>query len=266
VDTTLSSDVDGMVEIPGMEECVECYEVTVTKEGYTTDRTYGTDEVAIPAKPDVTVLGGQVTETAFVIDTVTSLKLVTVKGPTWGYQRYGNIGLMVRGTKEIGRDVLDQPVYKVDQTVYTNSNGEFTLSNLEWDAYRVDLVPGSLLDMGGMWPINPFAVVPTAQRTFTMVLRNASDHSILVAVKDNSGAPLGGVTVNLSNASESFNQQKVTAAVNFPDQGQADFSNLPETLEPYTVDLSLEGYELVSTQATVSGDIVEQLIMNPVEP
>ena len=48
---TRNTDDDGKVSLPGAIPCIECYEITVTGEGYSTDKTYSTSEVANPTKP-----------------------------------------------------------------------------------------------------------------------------------------------------------------------------------------------------------------------
>jgi hypothetical protein len=58
------------------------YRVVVSKSGYSYARTYGTDEVTTPSKPDPGILEGDLTELSFMIDKVSSLSVFT-KSP-WG--------------------------------------------------------------------------------------------------------------------------------------------------------------------------------------
>jgi len=64
------------------------YKIVVSKEGYSTSRTYGTDEIAIPEKPHLVVLEGQVTEASFSIDRVSSF-LVNTLAP-WGEELFSD--------------------------------------------------------------------------------------------------------------------------------------------------------------------------------
>jgi len=57
------------------------YRVLVSKSGFSQERTYSTDEVAIPEKPNPTVLEGEITQISFSIDKVSSMLVNTLS--TW---------------------------------------------------------------------------------------------------------------------------------------------------------------------------------------
>jgi hypothetical protein len=58
------------------------YKVLVSKSGYSSERTYSIEEVAVPQKPNPTVLEGQVTQISFSIDKVSSILVKTLT--PWG--------------------------------------------------------------------------------------------------------------------------------------------------------------------------------------
>lgn len=58
------------------------YRVVTSKPGYSTERTYGIDEIAIPEKPNPTILEGKAAEIYFSIDILSSLSIETFS--TWG--------------------------------------------------------------------------------------------------------------------------------------------------------------------------------------
>jgi len=58
------------------------YKVVVSKAGYSMDRSYGTEEVATPEKPHPLVLEGEITETSFSIDRVSTFSIDTLS--PWG--------------------------------------------------------------------------------------------------------------------------------------------------------------------------------------
>ena len=58
------------------------YKVEVLKEGYSTQRTYGPDEIATPEKPHPLVLEGEITEISFSIDKVSAFSVDTLS--PWG--------------------------------------------------------------------------------------------------------------------------------------------------------------------------------------
>lgn len=266
VNLNTSTDIDGRVLLPGAAICVECYKVTVTKPGFTTDRTYGDEEVTNPHMPHLSVLEGQLTQTSFTIDEVSSLTIRTTKGSTWGYQAYGNIQVELKGTKEIGRNEFDEPVFKVDQTVTTGSNGQVTISNMEWDTYDLKLPTGGLLQMAGRWELPPIALKPGSNKTFTGVIVNESPRSLVVAVVNAEEQPVEGASVRLTHPSLSYDVTYETAALNLPDQGQAYFGNLALSPEAFQIMVNLAGYQSASSSATVSGDLVEKVILNPIVP
>ena len=54
------------------------YKIAVSKEGYNSDMTYGIDEIAIPTKPNPSVLENEVTEISFSIDELSSISVLTL--------------------------------------------------------------------------------------------------------------------------------------------------------------------------------------------
>ena len=54
------------------------YKVVVSKDGYSTERTYGTDEITTPVNPHPIVLEGQLTGNSFSIDKLSSLSVNTL--------------------------------------------------------------------------------------------------------------------------------------------------------------------------------------------
>ncbi len=75
VNVDLLTNDNGQVILPGALASVEGYEVTVTKSGYSTDKTYATDPVNLPTpiKPHLTVVEGSVTDSTFSIDLLSSM-------------------------------------------------------------------------------------------------------------------------------------------------------------------------------------------------
>jgi len=77
IDATYQSDDWGSLIIAGAPTSTEAYQITVTKGGYSQDRTYGRDEVANPLKPHATVFEGQITEISFSIDKMSTFSIET---------------------------------------------------------------------------------------------------------------------------------------------------------------------------------------------
>ena len=63
----------------------KAYKVIVSKDGYSREMTYGTDEIAIPEKPNPIVLEGQITQISFLIDKLSSILVRTFSSWSQGF-------------------------------------------------------------------------------------------------------------------------------------------------------------------------------------
>lgn len=77
IDANYLSDDFGNLVIAGAPTSTESYQITVSKAGFSQDRTYGRDEIANPLKPHLSVFEGQVTESTFIIDELSSFSVET---------------------------------------------------------------------------------------------------------------------------------------------------------------------------------------------
>jgi hypothetical protein len=263
VNVTAYTDATGSVFLPGSPACDECYRVSVSKSGMSTDRTYGTDEVAIPDNPHLTVREGEVTQASFAIDTPGSVQFRAVRSAANNYATFQGVQFTVRGSKTIGRTVLDEPVYRFRQNFITGLGGVITVNNLEWDSYSVSIPIGSSVDFAGSWPFSPFPVVPGSNQIFTMVVVPATAHTLLVQMENNSGSPVASASVTLRNDLVSVLATKSSALWPLPDVSQVFFESLPETLTPYTITIDAFGYLGMTDVATVSGDTKEAYRLAP---
>jgi hypothetical protein len=185
---------DGALNIVGVATGTAAYQITVTKSGYSTDRTYPISATnTTPTQPNATVLAEQVTSASFAID---KLSTVNVSSETQACALVPNTNFTIVGAKTIGAGI---PKYAATTT--TGGTGTFTLNNMEWDTYIFGL-SGNSYDLVGMNVINPVKVSPNSTQSVNLVLTAKSPDSLLVAVEDNSTLlPLSGATVTLSNSS-----------------------------------------------------------------
>jgi prepilin-type N-terminal cleavage/methylation domain-containing protein len=85
INADYETDTEGSLILPGAPTSTEAYMVTVTKTGYSSERTYATNEIvngvalASPNKPHLTVLEGQLTEASFDIDQISTKSVDTVE-------------------------------------------------------------------------------------------------------------------------------------------------------------------------------------------
>lgn len=252
------TDSYGRVMLPGAPICTSCYKISATKAGYTTDRTYSTTEVANPYKPQVTVLQSQVSDVSFCIDTTASITLKATRSKVSNYVPFGGVQMVVRGTKEIGRNTSDEPVYKIDLRPVTGGDGTVTLSNLEWDSYSIGLPTNASVDYAGSWPFSPLTINPGDNVAFTMIVEPASDNTLLVKVEDAVKKPLENVLIELSR--DGFIATGSTGLQSTGDWAQAFFPGLTSGL--YNLSLNLAGYEQATASVSIMGDQQEYFILS----
>jgi len=188
------TDTQGQLAIVDAPPGTNAYQITVTKSGFTTDKTYATSTGnPFPTKLHATVLLQQVTQISFIIDQVSTVNVSTV---TEACSPIANVPFSILGAKLIG---TTPDVYKYSASSTTDGSGERTLSNMEWDSYSM-LVHGATYRLAGVNPLLPVSVLPNASQNVQLVLTTKSPSHILVTVKDGATQlPLSGATVNLSD-------------------------------------------------------------------
>jgi hypothetical protein len=188
------TDNSGMLQIVDAPPGTEAYQITVSKNGYSTERTYptGGGSNPFPVKPNATVILQQVTQISFAIDKVSTMNISSV---TENCAPVGDVPFHLTGTKLIGTP----DVKKFDHSYSTNSSGVFSLSGLEWDTYSVSITD-TMNDLLGINPNFPVAIRPNSTENVQFVMAPKDPISFLVSTKDSAtGLPLSGVNVELDN-------------------------------------------------------------------
>lgn len=196
--------IDGTLTIVDAPPATEAYEITVTKSGYSTDRTYPVGDVdnPNPSKPHATVLVQQITQLSFSIDEISTVS-VSTKSQTCSAIGYVDFNLY--GSKLIGTspDVLK---YEVDHT--TDSSGLLTINNLEWDTYNMILNDASY-DLIGTNPLLALGLVPGSTQPMDVIVAPKDPNRLLVVVTDQATSlPLEDVDVQLTKSG--FDETKTT--------------------------------------------------------
>lgn len=259
IDVTFQTADNGRFIFTGIPVCVSCYEITVTKSGFSSERTYSTSEVANPTKPHQTILEGELTEISFSIDTVSILNIATKKGREDNFEILPNLSFQLRGEKTIGTDASAMPVYKYDENLQTDSNGALSINTLEWDNYHLFLPEGSAFDVSGSNPFLPLVVLPNTQIDMSVSLPANSVHSLLASFVNPSDTPIASVSATLSNGG--YNETKIAGSEEDPDWAQVFFSDLSS--QTYLLEASASGYLDYSANITVTDDSQEKVIMTP---
>lgn len=184
---------DGVLQIVDAPPGVEAYEITVSKPGYSQEKTYltGAPGNPNPVKPHATVGVQQVTQTSFSIDLTSTLNIASVSETC---TPVGDIDFSLEGLKLIGTapDVLKYNVNHI-----TNGAGNKTIPALEWGTYNALLTDASY-DLIGSTPLLPLTLNPSTNQDFKLIVASKDPRSLLVTVKDASTQlPLSGTSVTL---------------------------------------------------------------------
>ena len=189
------TDNNGALNIIGVPAGANMYRIAVTKQGYSSDRTYpvGGSGNPSPNNADATVINQQVTNTSFSIDKLSSLNFTSVS-PTC--VPVGGIGFSMVGSKLIGTGVTKYPTTNLS----TNSGGILNLNNMEWDTYNITPT-ATTYDIGGINPFSPLTLHPNnAQNVqFVVVPKSGNGNGLMVSVTDKTtNLSLSGATVELT--------------------------------------------------------------------
>ena len=184
---------NGILQIIDAPPGVEVYEITTSKPGYSTERTYQPDapENPNPTKPHATVAIQQLTQISFAIDRTSILDVSSVTNTCGSIP---SIDFLLDGSKRIG---TDPDVLKYSVSHITDVSGRKTISDLEWDTYNLN-VTDSLYDLAGTIPLSPLALNPNTNQDLKLIVFPKDPRSVLVVVKDASTQlPLSDATVRL---------------------------------------------------------------------
>lgn len=185
------TDNDGMLRIVDAPTGTLSYNITVSKNGYNSDYTVSSSiDNPNPLKPPSNVVSQEITEISFSIDKLVSLDVSSLN-PSCNTVSGPSVNLF--GTKIIG---AGPNVYKTDLN-FSLASGNYSLNNLEWDTYDLNLV-GTTYDLVGSVPMLPLKLNPGSNQTLSLVMTPHTANSLLVKVKDaGTGLPLSDVGVHL---------------------------------------------------------------------
>ena len=185
---------NGELRLIDMPPAVEAYKITAAKSGYSTDNTVlSTESNPNPLKPPATVAASAVTNISFAIDKISSFNLSTKNILC---SSISSVSINTNGSKTIG---ANPDVYKYNQTITTDGNGEKTLSNMEWDTYYFALPGASSYDISGSIPTLPVALAPDSEQNLTFILSNHTTNSLLTTIKDSATKlPLSGAKITIT--------------------------------------------------------------------
>jgi len=258
INTSYFTSDTGRVTLPGAPICDSCYEITATKSGFSTDRTYSTTEVENPTKPHATILDQELTEVSFTIGQFASLNLTTV-GEAESFPLLPNQVIRLRGEKTIGTNSLDEPVYKFDLEVVTDSTGNLVIEELEWDNYSVSLPDDSTYDIAFTNPISPINAMPNQDVNLTVSLIGDSANSLLIAFEDSGNNPIASVAATIKDKL-GFEASASSGIEGSPNWGQVFFDNL--AAQAYTLIATASGFLEHTSTININGDTNQTILLN----
>jgi hypothetical protein len=159
----------------------------------------------------------------------------------------GAIPLTITGSKKIGTNV-----FKFTKSVTTNSSGNATLANLEWDVYDI-IMNNPAYDIGEACKAIPYALAPGVSETLTLTLLPAVTTSLRVAVVNGAGVEVPNATVRLSRGG--YDQTVTSSAC-----GQAMFSGGLPVANNYSLTVNAFGY-VSQTLSDIVIDGTETLVV-----
>jgi prepilin-type N-terminal cleavage/methylation domain-containing protein len=199
---TEQSDIKGMFKLIGAPPGSEAYEIFVFKNNYNSEQTYTSGLVSnpIPDKPHANVLASMITSITFAIDKLSQIKFSSVNkecSPVSG------INFDFYGEKTIGQNVL-----KNADSLITNSNGELSLNNVEWDLYNLNITDTEYF-LAGSNPLLPIYINPDSIRNVSLIMEPKRSKALLVRVID-SGSKLPVADAKVELFLGAFNSTKYT--------------------------------------------------------
>ena len=190
-----TTNLSGVLQLIDIATSSAKYEITVSKQGYSSERTYSPNDPANPnpSKPHATVAKQALTEISFAIDKVSTVNLKTsdqmcVPVPNIDYSQVGS--------KLIG---VDPDIIKFSDTSYTDTNGLKTINNLEWDTYNFQNIDPAY-DISGMSLLTPLIVNPDSTYNMSWVMGNKTPLALLAVIQDQNGQFINDASVRLNKA------------------------------------------------------------------
>lgn len=153
-----------------------------------------------------------------------------------------NIPFSLTGTKTTGTTGAGNSIYKTIVSTSTNATGVNQLS-LEWDSYSLTLNGYDTVDACNA---PPYVLAAGSVSESSLYLTTATTNSLLVSVRDSTGAAIDDATVTVSKSGYSKTVQTSSC-------GGAYFGNLAAA-STYTITVSKTGYTTdTNTNVDISG-------------
>lgn len=277
-----ATDINGMLTIVDAPPSVDSYRITVSKSGYSTERTYPAGDIdnPNPSKPDITVVVQQISQISFVIDQVSEIHFSTINNQCVATP---NFNFSMLGAKLIGSS---PDVFKYSESLTTNGSGLLDLLDVEPDTYNISGTDATY-DIIGTNPLLSLGINSNVQQDMQIITAPKNGRRLLVVVRDQStGLPVTNATVTLTDGgvysssaitNEGFLNQTDwsggSGQANFIDStqyldsdGNIDYNSSAGEVSLNQVfgNYATNGYLTSSTFDTGSASNFKQIIWNPI--
>jgi len=165
-----------------------------------------------------------------------------------------NIAFNMQGQKTIGKDSLDNPIYKYSENLATDSGGQSEITNLEFDVYNITIDgTGTGYDISESCPFQPANISPDTTNTTDLLLVAHANNTLLIGIKDADGNMMSGASARVYK--NGYDETKISSSC-----GQAFFT--PLTGVTYSIDVSKNGYQDFTSTVDVSGQTTLEVVIN----
>lgn len=174
----------------------------------------------------------------------------------------GDVSFNLTGRKTIGTDAQENSVYKFSQDFITNSQGEITISDLEWDIYDFEIDPAENLALISTEPESDpvgqgIGLLPSQEKTIDLFLE--ASNSLLFNISNaETLEPVFNAQIRLYDE-DSYDQTLFSDL-----EGQAFFIPLESGM--YSYEIQANDYENISGSLDLLGDEIINLNLTPIGP
>lgn len=253
INITTLTDSNGRFILPGADPAVESYHVEISKSGYSSSQTYVVDALTNPNPDptDITVIEDEVTTKTFTIDLLSDLQFYVEQRDTG--EPIEGLTFTMTGDKRIGTQTDGSDIPKYAQQHTTDSSGNTTVSNIEYDTYSISIDPATTgYDFAGSAPHLPYVLGPNANETITIHVMPDTPYTLLLTVENATGVAITNATVRAYNSGLSIDSTETTNAA-----GQVFFTALNN--ESFTIEVTADGYQPYTASVNVTGDDIQTI-------
>lgn len=189
VNISTTTDSTGCIMIPSLPpDTHNHYHLVATKDGFSTDMTYPrTSQNPNALNPDIDIFAQQVANVTLKIDKVGTLNISTVDMTGVPMP---NINIHVEGSKE---KYFNPQTFKYSEDFTTDGGGHLTLSNMEWDDYKITVTTAGLY-LSYSIPTLPIYLAPDTIAEISLRITNSSIAPRIISI-----TPTRGVIPDLTS-------------------------------------------------------------------